>query len=196
MLLVSRWTGHANIPMGDVLCPFLPIPGSNSVSGWRSKTTSGRRSAGGGHPLIGQRLPDLAHLPDSKVWENVLNSRFNRYLASHFDGVMDEKVINAIGLTAANEAYGSSDHHVAELNISHPLVLDNRTMQVVLEDQGEEAVFRIFSHTDDEPWTENANGRIKLGMAQTDWLYELEWQSQALTPSQVHKDAGRWLIFV
>src|SRR5690606_110263 len=65
------------------------------------KAQTGRRSTAGGHPLIGQRLPDLAHLPGCWVWENMLDGRFNRYITTHFDGAVDDRVIAAMALAAA-----------------------------------------------------------------------------------------------
>ncbi|MBZ0275656.1 MAG: type I polyketide synthase, partial [Anaerolineae bacterium] len=47
---------------------------------WIEPRVASRRVIAGGHALIGQRLPDVAHLPGVAIWENTFNARFMRYV--------------------------------------------------------------------------------------------------------------------
>ncbi len=163
------------------------------------KATTGRHVSVGGHPLIGQRLPDLAHEPGTYVWENMLDSRFVRHIDSQYSGVIGEPAIEAMVLAAVGETFETEGHRMLELRLHAPLPLDQApksVAQTVLVDEGETVAFRIFSrNVEAATWIEHASGRIQIGQVNTSWLYELQWMPQAREQTEGITQLGPWLIF-
>ncbi|MBZ0294962.1 MAG: type I polyketide synthase [Anaerolineae bacterium] len=163
---------------------------------WLEPRETGRRwsAAYGGHPLIGQKLPGLAHLPETHIWENVLDSRFERYLEKHFGGKLDQSTYSAIALAAADEIYGAKGHTISELTVVNtPTDFAGHTLQVVLNEGSTGVAFHIYIQ-DQSTWTEVAQGAIRIGQVETDWLYELQWVETSLS-TQSSALNGSWLIF-
>ncbi len=95
-----------------------------------------------GHPLLGRRLADLAHLPDTLVWETQLGGE----TASYFEGhrVMGVAVLPyaayvemALAAAAASaETPCGGSYRISDLELHHPLFLpgdDSRVLQIVLK---------------------------------------------------------------
>ncbi len=157
-------------------------------------------SARGGHPLIGQRLPALAHLPSSHFWENRLDARFRRYLHEQLGGATDEDVYAAMALAAVGAAYGENSHAVTELDLHQPLTLDEtgeQAAQIILTDEGgDSAGFQIFSRADAAgAWALCASGRVQIAQMEAGWLYDHVWQPQPRELAEMSSAPGHWLIF-
>lgn len=151
----------------------------------------------GGHPLIGQQLPEVAQLPGMMIWENRLDSRFRRYASEHL-GASNEALFAGLALAAAGDAYGKKGHQIAALSIHEPLDLAysvDGALQITLRRESEEtSVFQIFSREVDEvEWLLHASGHIHLEQAQTDWLYQIVWEAQSRDAASGF-DPGHWLI--
>ncbi|MBZ0285295.1 MAG: type I polyketide synthase [Anaerolineae bacterium] len=152
----------------------------------------------GGHPLIGQRLPELAQLPGLIIWENRLDARFRRYVTEQV-GTSPDALFTALVLATADAVYGEKGHQVSELVIHEPLDLAysvDGALQITLSSEGEETpAFQIFSREIDETeWLLHASGQLRLEQVRTDWLYQTVWEAQA-KESATSIDSGHWLIF-
>lgn len=69
------------------------------------------------HPLLGYRLPQVAHRTGEYIWENRLNTRFRTYFQQHGE---EETFLNMV-LAAAKSAYGDQLHTVNGLENYEPL---------------------------------------------------------------------------
>lgn len=154
-------------------------------------------SARGGHPLIGQQLPELAALPGTTIWENRLDARFRRYVTEHF-GTAHEALFTALALAAVGASYGEKGHQVTSLKVHEPLDLGysvDGALQVALSSDSEDAaIFQIFSREIDETeWLLHASGQVQLEQVRTDWLYQTVWEARAKEVVTTF-DGGHWLV--
>jgi acyl transferase domain-containing protein/acyl carrier protein len=159
------------------------------------------------HPLLGMRLPDLAHAPGHTVWQRSLDGGFLRKLTG--GPPVDEMTtlpdapIQSLALAAAIERFGDRPHAVANLEMHEPLLLDTdagRTLQFVLtSDTRGAATFRAYSRGGpDEAWTCHATAALALERANADWLYSLTWRRQphlSISGNGHATAAGYWLVF-
>jgi acyl transferase domain-containing protein/acyl carrier protein len=163
-----------------------------------------------GHPLLGQRLPGLAHLPGTHIWQNKLAARLHRYLRDHQiepRAALTESLYSEIALAAATETFGRRLHKVASIIVEQPLALvegSEPTFQVILTAEGgNRASFQMFSQAaEGADWQRHATGQIEISTVDADWLYELVWQPKLrLKPDERTSvprrsgEPGRWLIF-
>jgi acyl transferase domain-containing protein/acyl carrier protein len=159
------------------------------------------------HPLLGVRLPDVANSPNSYVWQNKLDHRFRGLLREQHVGNSDrvpDAVYVKVASAAANAILGERLHRISDLNVQLPLALpdgEQAQMQFILTLSGQgQASFQIFSRdTDDtKEWKPNVSGKIEVGEAGADCLYELEWKEKPYPPASSEsrtRQTGRWLIF-
>ncbi len=159
------------------------------ASGWTAK---------GGHPLIGQRLPDLAHMPGSAFWQNQFDTRFQRAIREQFgDETVSEVVIEAMVLAAANQLYGEAGHRVSELTMSESLeAAPGTVIQCALVEEADHTAFHIYCRAADAAeWINCADGILQVEPVQTEWLYEPGWVAVP-APAAPGVLNGDWLIFV
>ena len=159
------------------------------------------------HPLLGIRLPDVASLPGSFLWQNKLDRHFRDFLREHHvesSGPFPDAVYVEMASAAANAVFGEKLHRVSDLTVHQPLTSPDGAesqMQFILSLSGHGlGSFQIFSRESDatKEWNPHISGKIEIGQADANWLYELEWKQKPL-PSDALKfrtdDTGRWLIF-
>ncbi len=149
------------------------------------------------HPLLGRRLPELAHLPGHTIWENRLNAQLRGQLA---DGG-PEAVYRQFALAAAEAVYGEKAHTVLEVQALAPLPADkDAQLQVSLVEEGPDCA-RLQVHgreRAEDKWQEL--GRVKFipGKAPAAWLYHLAWEEKPREGAPRPAGAGEadhWLIF-
>lgn len=151
----------------------------------------------GGHPLIGQRLPDLARLPGIAVWQNQFDARFQRALRQQFgDETISEVVVEALVLAAANQLYGETGHRVTSLTLSDsPQIGPGSLIQIALTAESDHTAFHLYSRAaGDGEWQTCAEGELQIEPVQTEWLCEPGWVA-APAPRTTEALSGDWLIF-
>ncbi|NJO48507.1 MAG: type I polyketide synthase [Leptolyngbyaceae cyanobacterium RM2_2_4] len=125
------------------------------------------------HPLLGQRLQDLAHRPGDRLWEVQLNAQDLPYLDEHRifgTAVLSLGSYVEMVLTTAREALGKTCQ-LTDFQLHTPLFLSqkrDRTLQVVLSEQSDgSATFyahsrSYVSHPEvSELWTLHATATIR-----------------------------------
>ena len=156
--------------------------------------------AGPGHPLIGQRLPDLAHLSNSHFWQNKLDGRFRKYLRDHELETGDSSLYAEMASTAATAVFDKRVCTVKEAIIHEPLSLLEKgepETQLILTCEGDDAAsFQIFSRDGEaDPWKSCASGKISIWPFEPDWLYDLTWQARPrAVADKKFSGQGKWLI--
>jgi len=178
---------------------FWLDPPAAGGSDWAGGGATERRE----HPLLGRRLPPLAALPGSHIWENKLDGSVRAYLQR--SGVAQTaawppQLYAQMVLAAATTVFGAKLHRLAELVLHTPLALTasaEPVLQLVLtgSSAGGEASFQIHSRSQDSAdWQLHASGSVLVAQTAADWLYQLDWQARPhRQPSVVA--GGRWLIF-
>jgi phthiocerol/phenolphthiocerol synthesis type-I polyketide synthase C len=121
------------------------------------------------HPLLGHRV-ELAHLPESYVWENKLDKWTLSYLEDHaFQGttILPGSSYIEMAFAAWTEAFGNGPCVLADVEFRSAMFLpggSTRTLQIVLSPKEKQASFRIFSRAGKDAretgWTLHALGRI------------------------------------
>ncbi|MBV8882779.1 MAG: polyketide synthase dehydratase domain-containing protein, partial [Chroococcidiopsidaceae cyanobacterium CP_BM_RX_35] len=140
---------------------------SNCPEAWHN-------SNGKGHPLLGARLKNLAHLPNNYYWEVELDQHRLPYLGEHRlrgAAVLPVTVYLEMALAACEEAYGRELHQLRDLKLHNVLFIpenSTQTVQVILNtDVDASASFQVYScPTSTEPsppkWTLHATAKIRL----------------------------------
>ena len=149
-------------------------------------------TAGQKHPLLGIRLPQVATLTDSIVWQRE---------AGEVSSPPSETACIRMAAAAATEIFGPNLHQISDLTTNMTSGVAGNSVartQFVLNTGGpSSASFQLFCQGS-EPnagWTKHASGRVERGDAKADWIYELIWKEKALEPRTLAAPAGRWLIF-
>ncbi len=150
------------------------------------------------HPLLGSRLPNLAHVPTHYVWQNKF-ARLRKSLPKD-TRVIPESMYREMALAAVNIVKGNNNHTIREFNVHEDLSVStnpDRILQVSLVENDARMIFQLFSQEADETaWKKHATAEIEAGQVETDWFYDLAWEVQDL---QVSHDTsapthGTWLI--
>ncbi|QRK08317.1 AMP-binding protein [Archangium violaceum] len=128
---------------------------------------------GRGHPLLGRRLPELAHLPGHHVWATELAQRHLTFINDHrIQGavVVPGVVYLELALAAAAEAFGSRPLVLGEVEYNKVLFVPDtgaQSVQVSLTGSPDKDLsFHIHSRPAErasEPWTLHARGRLIPG---------------------------------
>jgi acyl transferase domain-containing protein/acyl carrier protein len=130
------------------------------------------------HPLLGDRLGEIAHLAGQYFWQVKLNTQSLPYLTDHqVQGrvILPGAAYIEMALSATQEVFGSKIHTVKNVSFQKPLFLgseESPTVQILLDTSEAEnaANFKIFSRrTDALPnnnWVLHATGKIYLGQAE------------------------------
>jgi acyl transferase domain-containing protein/acyl carrier protein len=151
-----------------------------------------RPTAGQNHPLLGIRLPEVASLAGSIVWQNETG-----------EGSSPPSETACIDMTvaAATEAFGPNLHRISDLtaDMTPGLAANSgvRTQFILNTGRPNPASFQLFCQGSEPSaeWTKYASGKIEPRQAKADWIYELVWKEKALDHSTSEAPAGRWLIF-
>jgi len=156
------------------------------------ETAAAKPTWSGGHSLLGQRLPDLAQLPDTVVWENRTGGSFWRTMRElSGDGAYQAIIGAAIG-----EVYGEASYRLSDLIVHESLVeTPNLSLQTVLSTGSTNTGIQIYSRVADQTgWVLKASSQFEVEPVATDWLYEVQWVPQAALPTS-KVDVGHWLVF-
>lgn len=151
------------------------------------------------HPLLGVRLPSLAHLPKSTIWQAKVDASFRAYITDH--GI--EGIVQEMAFTAATSAFGKKTHLVSESRLHTTLILDpehDSKLQLILtRESNASASYQLYQQnvTNSETWDKVAEGQIEIGQVDSDWMYNVRWESKALEgkPVSARETKGHWLIF-
>jgi acyl transferase domain-containing protein len=123
-------------------------------------------STSAGHPLLGRRLPDTAHAPDTRVWETSITTDRLPYLSGHRvsgSAVLPYAVFVEMALAAGAEANGLASHRVVDLELHHSVPVSpagQTKMQAVL-DRGAAGGwrFRVYNRVG-STWTLSASAKL------------------------------------
>jgi acyl transferase domain-containing protein len=130
------------------------------------------------HPLLGYRLPSLAHLPGHYVWQNKFGALRKHLSAQKND--LAEPVFREMALAAANLALGSMNHMVRNVNVAEPLPKQNGSdliVQATLVQNGSASTFELFSReSETSDWQRHFTAEIQVGIVDSRWFYNLTWQ--------------------
>ncbi len=161
-------------------------------------TTHGQFAGNIDHPLLGYRLPDLAHAPDSHTWQNSFTKFRNS--AQLKDAVLTAAPFSVMAMAAMNIIFGNKNHAIRKINVQKPsFQLDTAegTIQTSLVEKGQEISFQVFYREDDaSAWETFADAELQIGKVDSSWLYDLEWEkSDAASVGDDEKAlTGIWLI--
>jgi acyl transferase domain-containing protein len=141
--------------------------------GARSVTLTMTAPRANGHPLLGRRLSEMAHLPGTHVWESALDASVAGLLEGH--RVMGSTVVPysafvEMALAAAPEVCRQQVYGLGELALHHPLFVSKNNpsvVQVVLDELGDGNLsFKVFSRpsaraaSSNQGWTLCASATI------------------------------------
>lgn len=156
------------------------------------ETLSAQPTWSGGHPLLGQRLPDLAQLPDVAIWENRTSSSFWRSLREQ----TADAIYQSLMLAAIRENYGEVGYRLVDLVVHEPLAeISGLSLQTVLTGEVGRTKVEIYSRTTEQKaWVLKASSQVEIEPVETNWLYEVAWLPQSALQSTII-DEGHWLIF-
>jgi acyl transferase domain-containing protein/acyl carrier protein len=151
------------------------------------------------HPLLGMRLPSLAHQPESFIWQTKIDAAFSSYLNEN--NITDP--IQGLVYAATNSIFGEMTHLITDIHIHTPFNLEGATgskLQIILSAQdGKSASFQIHAQPIEQArtWTKLAEGEVELGKADAHWLYKLLWEAKPTpdTATSTAKQNGTWVIF-
>nr|CAD19085.1 StiA protein [Stigmatella aurantiaca Sg a15] len=127
---------------------------------------------GGGseHPLLGHRLPSLAHAPACHVWENKLSRSAVSYLDDHRVGgtvVLPGTSYIEMALAAAAKGSGKKTVSLRDVELREKmsfLETASRTVQLsLIQEEAGHSSFRLHGRsTPDEPWTLHGGGTVHV----------------------------------
>jgi acyl transferase domain-containing protein/acyl carrier protein len=156
---------------------------------------SSRNTRAPDHPLIGTRLPELAHLPGNYFWENRIDTRFQNFVRDHY-GALGEPAYEDMALAAAKSAFGDKLHRVTELSLEHAPPAFGSLQIIILSNDADSAAVQIFGREDDTAaWKRLASGKIAIGQVDSSWLHELRWETALRQITEPAAQSGSWLIF-
>ncbi|HET9911808.1 MAG TPA: acyltransferase domain-containing protein, partial [Anaerolineales bacterium] len=150
------------------------------------------------HPLLGYRLPSLAHLPGHYVWQNKFGALRKHLSTRKID--LDDSVFREMALAAANLALGSMNHMVRNVSVVEPLPKQNGSdliVQATLVQNGSTATFELFSRENETaPWQRHFTAEIQVGIVDSRWFYNLTWQASESIASTADEPLvnSNWLI--
>ncbi len=162
------------------------------------------------HPLLGARLPDLAVLPGSVVWQRPLDERLARKLLGEqasdapLPSTLPDAAYQALSIAAAKARFGDGHHTVGAISLQEPLPLDHggaRTLQCLLTPSTDSnAALQVFSRNGaGSGWTRHAETSLSIDHLDPKHLYALAWRQQQGSQDSDKKAseavAGSWLIF-
>jgi acyl transferase domain-containing protein len=168
---------HEGSPARRIGLPTYPFQGHRHWPDSSRESASGiaRTSVGQatGHPLLGRKLPQMAHAPATHIWEASLGDTELAYLHDHQIGgraVMPYAAYLEMAVTGARLAFAWQAPLVSGLKLRRPLFLDTggitRIQAVLTEEHPGAADFRVYgagqaSSTAEQRWTIFAEARLR-----------------------------------
>ncbi len=120
-----------------------------------------------GHPLLGRRMEQQAHLPSTWTWESQLDGPASAFLSGHRlmgSPVLPYSAYIEMALSAAAQAGNGGYSAVTDLALHHPLFLHDsepRTVQTVLSrGSGGHLSFAVYSRSGESKWQLCASAAI------------------------------------
>jgi acyl transferase domain-containing protein/acyl carrier protein len=144
------------------------------------------------HPVLGHRLPDVASLPDTVLWQKELGAGSLQ---------LSQSACVEMAAAAAAEVFGPNLHGISNFITEHPpdqAPYPNAETQLILDiHKQNSALFHLYCRGggSDARWKQFASGQIRRSHAPADWIYELAWKEKALWSSRVEPSTGSWVIF-
>lgn len=160
-------------------------------------------ASGQHHPLLGVRLPQVASLAGSTVWQNEL-SHVHASLAQDDRGVspsITEAACSEMASAAGIEVFGPNLPRISHIALHNASNLqpggEGQTQFILNADGPGPGTFQLFCRAlgSGNEWMKYASGEIEPGAARADWMYDLAWKPKALRGDPPAGPAGRWLIF-
>lgn len=161
----------------------------------QSKNGGGSLQVHGGedHPLLGVRLPAVASLPGSIVWQKEVTGGFLP---------LSEITCDEMAFAAATVVFGPNLHRISRFAADPTSGLPpgagaTHTQFILDKTPHGSASFQLFYRDSgaDGNWTRYTGGEIEPGVAKADWIYDLAWKCKALERKTSEAPAGSWLIF-
>ncbi|MCB9450588.1 MAG: type I polyketide synthase [Anaerolineaceae bacterium] len=146
------------------------------------------------HPLLGQQLPTLAHLPDTVIWENHPGNSFQRMVQQQYAD-SSEAVCQAIMGAAVREAYGLDSGQWIDFVHHAPITGASAIQMMLTRDSEHRVTLQLYGQTAESGWSLAASAQAEVEPVQLDWLYEMTWQSRVRGDVPVPSEPGRWVIF-
>jgi acyl transferase domain-containing protein/acyl-CoA synthetase (AMP-forming)/AMP-acid ligase II/acyl carrier protein len=121
------------------------------------------------HPLLGERMEGLAHLPETYVWRSQIAGSTD-YIQGHClmgSAVLPYSAYVEMALKAASEATPGAHYQISDLQLHQPVFFEvgaQAEMQTVLSRQpGGSFSFQVFRRTDlaDREWSLCASARLQ-----------------------------------
>ena len=150
------------------------------------------------HPLLGYRLPSLAHLAGHYIWQNKFGALRRQLSARKVD--LGEPAFREMALTAATLALGSTNHAVRSLSLAESIPKQNGSdliVQSTLVQSGSTATFELFSRENERSdWRRHFTAEIQVGAVDNRWFYNLMWQASEQAASTADESLlnSNWLI--
>nr|UUL70761.1 Malonyl CoA-acyl carrier protein transacylase [Vitiosangium cumulatum] len=127
-------------------------------------------SRGAGHPLLGHRLPALAHSPKCHVWENSFDRTLVSYLDDHQVGgtvVLPGTSYIEMALASAATVFGRGSLSLRDVELREKMSLSApgaRTVQLSLvQEEAGRGSFQLHGRSSqDETWTLHGGGAVHL----------------------------------
>jgi myxalamid-type polyketide synthase MxaE and MxaD len=144
------------------------------------------------HPLLGIRLPAVASLPGSIVWQKETTGG----LVS-----LSEAACVEMASAAAAAVFGPDLHRISRFAIDRgpglPPGAGAQTQFILDTAPHRSASFQLFCRASgaDANWTRYASGEIEPGEAKADWIYDLAWKHKSFERNTPEARVGHWLIF-
>lgn len=170
---------------------------------WLSDQPRTSARAAGAHPVLGERLPKLGHLPDLMSWQARLDEQRLNAIAPRQTGeirVIDAAVQARFAQAALEEFWKETDRTAGEYRLALTVVEHRSTpaegvgdVQVVLQPHGESArKLQVFHRTsDDGDWSEIAHGAIEAHAGDDERLALDELKARCRPMSDSERD-GLW----
>ncbi|WNG36075.1 SDR family NAD(P)-dependent oxidoreductase [Archangium violaceum] len=135
-----------------------------------SRSAARPPSQGAGHPLLGHRLPALAHSPACHVWENSLERTLVSYLDDHRVGgtvVLPGTSYIEMALASAAEVFGKGPLSLRDVELREKMSLSApgaRTVQLSLvQEEAGHGSFQLHGRSSqEEPWTLHGGGAVHV----------------------------------
>lgn len=158
------------------------------------------------HPLLGVRLPSVAALPTSFLWQTTLGRQFREHLLQHHVGdsaPFPQSVYVEMASAAAKAVFGEKLFTLSDLTTHEPLCLsedsETKIQFILTQKSARQAFFQVSSYAPgrSSEWKLRASGNTEAMDAEADWLYEFEWKRKPLVQDTQRASTGRdgrWLI--
>ncbi len=147
------------------------------------------------HPLLGLALPEMAHLPDQRCWERIIDDDFLTATGGTIGEALPEPVWNTLMAAAAETLFDGGIWTIVDQDRPAPLMASwgSRIQTVISRSDAQQVHVRVFSRAASATtWTLHRSVTLVLTAARRDWFYRLDWQAAPL--ERAAAAPGTWLI--